>query len=157
MDKSSPDTKASNEIAAIAGELLEKLSFSEAKVEAQVKDETVTLEINVEGEAGILIGYHGEILEAFQLILSLIAYRRQGSWQKIQVNINDYLGQRREQLEAMASKIAEEVSQTKKSQVLPYLSANERRMVHEFLSGSDQVSSESIGEGRQRRLVISPK
>ena len=150
-------TVTAKKITTLTQELLTYLGLPKAKVKASSKEGEVKVEIEAGEEAGILIGYHGEILEALQLILSLLTYRQAGTWQRIAVNVNDYLKVRRQQLETLASKVVQEVYLSQKSQALPYLSANERRLVHEFLAESQEVTTESVGESRQRRLVISPK
>lgn len=137
-------------------ELLEKLGFGEIGVEVKQGNEVIKVNLETQ-EGGILIGYHGEILGALQLILSLILYRQTGKWQRLSLDIGGYWQRRQEQLEQMALETAQRVKETGKSEALPFMSARERQIIHEALAESQEATTESIGEGRERRLVIGPK
>lgn len=154
----SQESVSVEEVEKIAQDLLEQLEFAKAEVKVKLTEEKgVELGLEVGEEAGILIGYHGEGLMALQTILSLILYRRTGKWQPVRVDIDGYLKRRQEQLYQLAEEAAERVLTKGKSETLPYLSGNERRIVHKYLGDNQQVTTESLGEGRERRLVISPK
>lgn len=138
------------------GELLEKLQMP-AEVRVEV-DETETVHININSEeTGILIGYHGETLSAFQLILGLMIYKKQASWIKIVVNVGDYRERRQEVLFQMAQNAVDRVKSTGESVILPYLNSGERRIIHIYLQENTEVLTESEGEGENRRLVIKSK
>lgn len=139
----------------LADQLLEQL-----KVDAKI-----TLEKDKEGSAllhlqtedpGALIGYHGETLASFQLILSMMVYRQLGQWLRILVDVNDYREKRRESLEKMALSAAQKAKFSGESQPLPPLSASERRLVHLALAKDEEVETESEGEGFQRRVLVKP-
>lgn len=138
-------------------ELFNKLGFDKLKFSLKKEEEAIRIDLRAGEEAGLLIGYHGEILGALQLILGLMFYKILGEWQKIVVNVDDYLERRQQQLQELAREAAERVEASGKSEVLPFLSANERRIIHEFLASNPRVATESVGEGKERRLIISPK
>jgi spoIIIJ-associated protein len=144
--------------AEIALSLLHQLEFPQAQAEVNLKEEgEVQLKLQVGEEAGVLIGYHGEGIQSLQTLLALIFYRKTGVWYPVRVDIDGYLERRTEQLAQMAQEAVERVLSVGKSETLPYLSGNERRIIHELLSEDGRVTTESFGEGRERRLVISPK
>jgi len=106
---------------------------------------------------GILIGYHGETLSALQMIVSLIAYKKTGTWIHLSLDVGDYREKREKQLAQMIGKIVEQVKTLGQPYCLPYLSANERKIVHLLLESDPDVMTESEGEGQNRRLFIKPK
>lgn len=135
--------------------------LSHLKVKAKVKveaDEQEVVHVSLETEeTGILIGYHGETLSAFQLILGLIIYKKLGYWVRIVVNVGDYRERRAEVLKQMAEKTAERVKQTGEPVALPFLNSGERRIIHITLQNNPDVFTESEGEGENRRVIIKPK
>jgi spoIIIJ-associated protein len=131
----------------IKGEIV--VNFDETGAIFKVKIETE--------DSGFLIGYHGETLAAFQLILSLMVYRKTDEWVKLAVNVGDYREKREDQLTRLALSVAQKVSFTKEAQAIPRLSAGERRIIHMALAERPDVFSESEGEGDERILVIKPK
>ncbi len=108
-------------------------------------------------EGGILIGYHGETLEALQLILSLAVAKEVGEFTRISLEIGDYKKQRIERLEQFVEEVRQRVLDEKKPVSLPDLKAWERRVVHVMLADDKDVVSESSGEGRDRALTVRPK
>lgn len=108
-------------------------------------------------EQGLLIGYHGETLSSFQLILGLVVYKLAGEWTRIIVEIGDYRARREEQLRAMAESFAARAITSGQPVYLPYLHPAERRVVHIALQERSDVESVSEGEGRNRRIIIKPK
>ena len=138
--------------------LLKQLEFHQAQVEVGLTEAgEMELNLQIGEEAGVLIGYHGEGIQALQVLLGLIFYRRTGTWRQVRVDIDGYLKRRKGQLQQLAQDTVGRVLAAGKSETLPYLSGNERRMIHELLSEDGRVTTESFGEGRERRLVISPK
>lgn len=106
---------------------------------------------------GIIIGYHGEILEALQLILSLIVSKKIGRFVRVSVEVGDYKKNRTAYLERLAEQVKERALSEGKEQTIPSLKSWERRIVHVFLQDDEEVVSESAGEGRDRVLVVKPK
>ena len=156
MKKTKTHLLTQQQVEGLVSELLSRLGFVEIKIMAEVDKEEVVVDLETP-EGGILIGYHGEILGALQLILSLIFYRQGGQWQKVSLDVGGYWQRRRQQLEQMAQETASRVKQSGKSEEMPFLSSRERRTIHEILAESQEATTESIGEGRERRLVISPR
>lgn len=108
-------------------------------------------------ESGIIIGYHGEILEALQLILSLIVSKKIGRFLRISLEVGDYKKNRSEYLERLAMQTKERVLEEGRPHTLSSLKSWERRIIHLLLQNDDQVVSESMGEGKDRVLVVKPR
>jgi spoIIIJ-associated protein len=128
-------------------------------------DGTFTIEENGESvdvmmetkDTGIVIGYHGEILESLQLILSLAVAKKIGRFVRISIEVDDYKKNRMEYLHNLANQVKEKAIAENKEQVLLSLKSWERRVIHLYLQDDDQVTSESSGEGKERVLLIKPK
>jgi len=148
-------TKAVEAVEKICNELLEMLGV-EGRGEVSEKDEVIEVDIKT-AEPGILIGFRGETLRSFQLILSLLVYKKMGEWIRVLVDIEDYRKNRNEQIREMAERYAAEALELEEEVVMPELSSYERRIIHTHFSGSDKIKTESVGEGRERRLVLKPK
>lgn len=122
------------------------------------KGEEDVISVNLETtESGLLIGFHGETLYSFQLILGLMVYKQLGEWVKIVVEIGDYRAKREEQLTAMAQAYANQAISTGQPVYLPPLPPSERRVVHMALQERTDVETISEGEGNSRRVVVKPK
>ncbi len=130
----------------------------EAKVEVVENKEDEVFKVSIETEdSGFLIGYHGETIQALQLILSLMVYQKLGSWEKLLVDVGNYREQREEQLKKLAFNIAQKVKFSGEQQSIPNLSAPERRLIHLALADHPDVTTISEGEGADRRLIVRPK
>ncbi len=108
-------------------------------------------------EGGIVIGYHGEILESLQLILSLCISKELGIFSRVSLEVGDYKKNRVEWLENLAGQTKERVLSEGKEVSMPSLKSWERRVVHLYFENDEDVKSESVGEGRERTLVIKPR
>ena len=148
--------KKLTEVKKITKELLEQLNLS-AQVKVKTGEEETTVVQLETDNPGLLIGYHGETLSAFQLILAKIVYRRSGEWQRIVVNVGDYRERRQESLERMALSAAQKVKFSGEKYTFLPMSPAERRIIHLALVDHSDVTTESIGEGRERRVVVKPK
>ena len=129
-----------------------------AEAVASFDEENGIINLQIESpEAAFLIGFHGETLQALQLILSFVSHKISGDWIKVVVNVGDYRQKREEQLRRLALNLAMKAKFSGEVQTIPNLSAAERRIVHLALTNHPEVVSESEGEGRQRILTIKPK
>lgn len=127
-----------------------------ATFKIEEKEGLFNIDLQTENQ-GMLIGYHGETLSAFQLILSMMVYRDSNEWPRIVVNIGDYRQRRQEALERMASSACQKVKFSGGEYELPAMSAAERRLIHVALASNPEVETESTGEGKERRVVVKPK
>lgn len=150
-----PFEKEEKVIAETTTALLKSLSINDA-FEIVEKEDGVELVLNSE-DNGILIGYHGEVLEALQLILSLAISKKLGYFLRVSIEIGEYKKNRSSYLENMAYDAKQRVLSERREVALPNLKSWERRVVHMLFQDDAEVVSESIGEGRERTLVIKPR
>ena len=106
---------------------------------------------------GRLIGRRGENLRSLGYLLNLMVGRRLGQPCRVTLDIAGYRQRRVEHLTELAENFAEEVRETKEPITLETMSAYERRVVHVALADDEEVRTYSIGDGEERRVVISPK
>ena len=156
--------EASPEALAAGKEILETLmghlGFEGVSVEIR---EGETSRLNVVGDGGdhealgSLIGRKGERLSALQHLVNLMLSRRTGQWTRVLVDVEDYRGRRERQLVDLATRAAERVVETGKMLQLEPMPALERRWIHIALRDNPGVSTQSIGEEPNRRVVVLPR
>lgn len=122
-----------------------------------VSDEPLAYNIVGDDDFGRLIGRQGETLRAFGYLVNLMLGRRLGRPCRVIVDVNGYRQRRADQLAELAETLADEVRATKEPITLEAMPANERRLVHVALADDEDVRTYSIGEGDERRVVISPR
>ena len=108
-------------------------------------------------DTGIVIGYHGEILESLQLITSLLVSRKIGRFARVSIEVGEYKKNRSAYLERLAEQVRDRALSENREQEVPNLKSWERRIVHVWLQEDGQVESESVGAGKDRVLVVRPK
>ncbi len=121
---------------------------------------TSPLTLNINGmrdNLGLLIGRRGETLAALQLLVNLIVSHRTKHRMRIIIDAENYRQRREENLRSLALRVAQQVRSYRRSIALEAMPPHERRIVHLALSESKDISTESIGEGDERRVVISLK
>lgn len=128
----------------------------EASFKVAVSEDTAEVLLDTE-DSGIVIGYHGETLESFAFVLSLCVAKRVGRYVRIRVDVGDYKKNREESLKALAQQTKERVLSEQREFSLPNLKSWERRVVHLLLQDDPEVTSESVGEGKERTLIVKPR
>ena len=125
-------------------------------LEYTIKEKNYILYVEIKGNAaGTLIGYRGETLNSMQTILSTIGNREFNSKIRIILDIENYRQKREKTLEELAQKVSKTVLKTGKSITLEPMSAYERKIIHSKLQDNNKIETHSIGEGDNRRVVIS--
>lgn len=137
------------------GEILKVLSV-EGEVEVEENEEGFDVKLETQ-DSGIVIGHHGDTLEALQIVVSLILSKKLGEFKRVSIEVGDYKKNRSEYLTNLAMETKERVLSTNKEIYLPDLKSWERRIVHMLLQDDKEVLSESIGEGKDRVLVVKPR
>ena len=125
-------------------------------LKAGSNDDTV---ITVDGEgAGLLIGHHGETLDALQYLANLAANKKvkgeKREYAKITLDVEGYRAKREEALRALARRMAGKVVKYKKSVMLEPMNPYERRIIHSEVQSIEGVSTNSIGSENNRRIVM---
>jgi len=119
------------------------------------KDETVPINLKTD-DPQILIGEGGQTLVEIQHLLKVILKRKILEPFYIDLDIDDYKKKKIEYLKELARSVADEVALTKKEKQLAPLPAYARRIIHLELAGRQDVTTESLGQEPERRVVIKP-
>lgn len=122
-----------------------------------VSENPLAYNIVGDDDFGRLIGRQGETLRAFGYLVNLMLGRRLGRPCRVLMDVNGYRQRRADQLAELAETLADEVRATQEPITLEAMPANERRLVHVALADDEDVRTYSIGEGDERRVVISPR
>ena len=117
--------------------------------------------ITIEGDgASILIGHHGDTLEAFQYLVNLAANKKDDEdrqYTRITVNVENYREKREETLRKLAAKMAAKVKKSGRNIALEPMNAYERRIIHAEIQKIEGVSTNSVGAEGNRRVIIFPE
>ncbi len=118
-------------------------------------EEREFIKINLFGEdESVLIGYHGKTLDNLQRLMSLSMSTALEQKVKVVLEAGNYRKNRQETLINLAQRAKEQVHETGSPIQLDPMNASERRIIHQELSSEEKITTESIGEGRNRRIVI---
>jgi spoIIIJ-associated protein len=135
--------------------ILDKMGLL-AIVEAKDEDGGVTLAVKGE-DMGRIIGKEGIMLKSLETVVRAMASRILNEKTRINIDAGDYREKRAKSLERLAAEVVDEVISTGQEKMMPAMSAADRRIIHLYIQQQSKAYSESIGEGRDRRLVIHPK
>jgi len=121
-------------------------------------NDTDNITLDIKGEdLGILIGRRGETLSALQYLVNLIVSRRLKSRVGVVVDVEGYRQRRHESLRLLARRLAEQVKSTGRSVTLEPMPPSERRIIHLELKDNPDVTTQSVGQGEERKIAIIPK
>jgi spoIIIJ-associated protein len=147
--------KGLEKIKEIAEEFFKKMTLA-VKVEiSRPKEDAISINIKTE-EPQILIGDKGQTLLEIQHLLRMILKKKINEQIFIDLDIQDYKKKKVDYLKELAILVADEVSLTKKEKILFPMPAYERRIIHLELADRKDVTTESIGEEPERRVIIRP-
>lgn len=145
--------------AAVAKELLERTVAAlglDGAVRLEETDDEVVATVTG-GDLGVLIGRHGQMIDALQYLANAIAHRTVGEERRrIVVDAAGYRARRATTLESIARRSAEQAAATGHRVELEPMSAVERRIVHESLKDDPEVSTASEGTEPHRFVVVIP-
>jgi len=143
----------------ITKEFFEKMNFNVEIKSLRQKDLTLSLELQTD-EPQILIGEGGQTLTEIQHLLKIILRKKINIAAEpffIDLDINNYKEKKIEYLKELARSVADEVSLSKNEKNLASMPAYERRIIHLELAERQDVITESIGQGMERRILIKPR
>ena len=138
-------------------EFFQKTTF-EVEIEFLPQRDLI-LPINLKTEIPeILIGQGGQTLAEIQHLLKVILKRKIKTNEPfyLDIDINDYKKKKLIYLKELAKSTAQEVALTKKEKILPPMPASERRVIHLELATHPNVTTESLGQDPERRVVVKP-
>lgn len=134
-----------------------------AVVEQEVDDGTMYLNVvggesdDDEEDMGLLIGRHGQTLDAVQELTRVVVSHRTGLRCRVIVDVEDYKKRQRARLASKAREIAKRVARTGREEALDPMNPYERKVVHDAVADVSGVESSSRGEEPDRRVVIRPR
>lgn len=107
-------------------------------------------------DAGRLIGFRGESLEALQFVINQIVNKEAPEFKKIVLDVASWRKQKEEELTTKATNMAAQVIESGQSMKFEPMSSWQRRVIHTVIGEIEGVESESVGEGRDRHIIIRP-
>ena len=125
----------------------------EATISNDYNRRSINLQIDT-NEPGRIIGYHGKVLKALQLLAQNYLYNRYSRTFYITINVNDYVEHRAEVLQTYAQKLATRVLEEGRSRQTDPMSNSERKIIHRIISRMDGVTSYSEGDEPNRDVVV---
>lgn len=143
----------------VALDFLETI-FQLMKLEVQIEkvEKEDTIGFNIHGnDLGILIGKHGQTLDALQYLTNLAANRDVDSKIRIILDVEDYRQRRTDTLTRLAARLADSVKRRGEKVVLEPMSPNERKIIHMALQDDQRIITYSEGEEPYRKIVIALK
>ena len=147
-----PDSRAGQAIAYLQ-KILAGLGCTDVQIKVAEKENGAVLYLSGEG-LGVVIGRRGETLDALQYLSSLAANSASGYY-KVTINIGNYRERREQTLISLARRVSNQVLRTGRSRSLEPMNPYERRIIHTAVQDIEGVTSNSVGEGSGRRVVIS--
>ena len=146
---------AKEKVLKFLSEFSEKMGLT-FNINSYISDNALKFDITGEN-AGIMIGYRGETLEALQMLASTIGNKNCKNYVRIIIDIEGYRKKRIRALEELALKRANLVVAKKKSITLEPMNPFERKAIHKALQNHPKVKTVSTGEEPYRKVVISLK
>ncbi len=134
--------------------LLDRMG-AKVEVEGFLKEETLYLEIKGDQE-GILIGRHGRTLESLQILINRMVNKRLAKPLRVVLDIDDYRKRRADTLTKMAVRIGEKAKSKGHPLSIGPFDAHDRRLIHIALKEDPSLRTESLGEGKLKKVTIIP-
>jgi spoIIIJ-associated protein len=123
----------------------------------EVSEDAAGVNANLTGEdLGLLIGRHGQTIDAIQHLAYRIAYRGDDERKRVTVDAAGYRERRAALLQQDADEAAAEALRTRRPVALDAMNAVERRVVHEYLRDREGIETFSEGTEPDRYLVVAP-
>ena len=152
--QAAPNGKAEAARALVEG-LLKHMGVR-AMVSVRSGVEPITLDISGR-DLGALIGWRGETLRALQSVTNVMVGKHLAEGERVIVDVERYRQRREHTVREIAMRAARQVKMTGDAITLDAMQAFERRAIHLALEGDPDVTSSSIGEEPERRVVVGPR
>ena len=140
---------------AVLHEILSHMGL-EAEIESQIINGSVHLTVSSDNP-GILIGKHGQTLNAVEYLLNCILNRSSLVKKKVFVDAEGYRERREQMLTDLANRAAAKVKQTHQEIVLDPMPPRDRRIIHVTLQSDEHIRTYSRGEGMMRRVAVTTR
>ncbi len=125
-------------------------------IEKMLTNDKITFQVHGE-DLGILIGKHGQTLDAIQYLTNLVAHKEVSGHCHIVVDVENYRSRREETLINLAKRLASKVKRNRQKVSLEPMNAFERKIIHTALHDDKHIVTESAGDEPFRHIVISYK
>ena len=127
-----------------------------ATVQVRAGTDPITLDVSGR-DLGALIGWRGETLRALQSVTNVMVGKHLNEGERVIVDVERYRQRREHTVREIALRAARQVKMTGDAITLDAMQAFERRAIHLALEGDPDVTSSSIGEDPDRRVVVGPR
>lgn len=135
-------------------DILSKMDIGEVTVTSIDIENGIKLDIEGEG-MGAVIGRRGETLDAIQYLASLYCNQgEEGEFRRVVLDTSGYRDKREKTLQALAAKTARQALRSGRNQSLEPMNPYERRIIHTAVQDIDGVTSWSVSDGKNRRVII---
>lgn len=128
----------------------------DCNIETKTRDTQLIYNI-ISATSSVLIGKNGKTIDALQTLASQMISTKYNTFYKFTVDVNDYKNQRKSRLEKLAKYTAKDVAKSKQPVSLEPMNSYERRIIHNILTNSKDVITQSEGEEPNRYVIIKPK
>ncbi|HBO16615.1 MAG: R3H domain protein [Candidatus Moranbacteria bacterium GW2011_GWE2_35_2-] len=128
----------------------------EVKIEHIDDQESIICNISAGEDSNFLIGQHGINLQSLQHIARLVVRKKIQDKLRFVLDVNSYRQQKNQNIIEQAKEIAKQAIKEKKSIIMRPMSAYERRLIHIELASNEQIITESIGEGEEKKIIVKP-
>ena len=128
----------------------------DCNIETKTRDTQLIYNI-ISATSSVLIGKNGKTIDALQTLASQMVSTKYNTFYKFTVDVNDYKNQRKSRLEKLAKYTAKDVAKSKQPVSLEPMNSYERRIIHNILTNSKDVITQSEGEEPNRYVIIKPK
>jgi spoIIIJ-associated protein len=149
-----PDQPAER-VRSVLQRVLQELDL-DGEVEISEDEDQIVAVVDGEDDFGLLIGRHGQTIDALQLLCYQAAFRGITERKRVMVDAAGYRERRREALEGRADRAAQQALSSARPVELDAMSAPERRVVHERLKERPEVETYSEGTEPNRCVVVAP-
>lgn len=122
-------------------------------IEKMIKSDKILLHLHGKN-LGILIGKHGQTLDALQYLTNLTTNQGENARYFIMLDVENYRHRREETLKQLAHRLANRVKQNGESVTLEPMNGYERKIIHVALQNDSEVRTESEGKDPYRHVVI---
>jgi spoIIIJ-associated protein len=129
------------------------LSGLEARVSVSVSSQQISLSVQTE-DSSLLIGRHGQTLDALQTLVSSMTDRQSTDRTSIVIDVDGYRQRRHTFLSDLAKRMTKQVLRTEKKALSPALSSGERRILYALLKTESDLESHSIRRDGGRKAVV---
>ena len=161
QDESAPEQLINKDVKNLAKEflqtLLSKTQFDSIVVINNETDDVVYLEIEDINDTARIIGKEGQTLFSFQLLTQSFLAKEFNRFIPVFVDCNEYLSEKIEKVQSRAKELEKKLSSEKQRIELFPMSSFERRAIHTLYKDNDKVTTFSVGNGNDRRIVLELK